>query len=579
MPESNSRLAPLATHTAHFGLIRRTGQAYVDKTAYIQRMLERPMQYAFLARPRRFGKSLLVSTLAHLYSRAHDDLFQGLAIRQSGFLDSVPRCPVLTLDMSGVRAGCPQDAYDDLREVVTEQCLKLGLAPPDDLPPWIAFNRLLLQLSDTCAQGVVVLVDEYDAPLTDLLGADPPPSESVRTQVMDHLRHFYRTLKRREDCLRFVFVTGITRFVNAGMFSALNNLEDLSSRSAYHAVCGFTEAEVDAYLAAHIVHSAVNYGCSPAHLRTEMRRHYDGYRFVPHNEPVYNPVSYLRALDQLTDRRDAQVIRAMGFPRPWVDTGKPSFLFRHMKRRGLGLRDIDASPAGIWEAFSLQDPPLNALMFQAGYLTLRTDEGAVRLDYPNREVVASLQKGLLCAYLGKPVGRHSAVMQLIEAMAAALQAGDCRQACACFDRILDKVTYRELERASDFQVALHLVCSIMTGVLGAASETLGRKGRSDIVAETEEAFYVFELKRNGTVKEAVDQIIAQEYGHKYFGEGKQVIGIGLNFVVPDKEAAEMWEASARNFDMETVNLLARRDGATAVVKAGSSLTVGAMQDV
>ena len=561
-----SVLKPISTSSSDFAFIRNNGHLYVDKTAYVQRLLEAPDKFFFLARPRRFGKSLFVSTLAHLHARACHDLFLDTDIHRSGFLARVPQCPVLALDMSGIGMESPEDAYNDLRAIVDEQCLALGLpASPSALTPWSALNRLLLQVRGE--QGVVVLVDEYDAPITDLLGSHLPLADRTQRQVRQYLRYFYRTLKRRDDCIRFAFITGITRFSSAGMFSALNSLVDISSRSAYHAICGFTEAEISAYLADRVALAARNYGCSPAWMRAEMQRHYNGYRFIQRSERLYNPISYLRTLEQLADPQEAQTIRDQGFPRPWVDTGTPHFLFQHMKARHLGLRDIGESAADVGEAFDLHNPPLNALMFQAGYLTLSMD--GARLDYPNQEVRTSVKEGLLGAYLGKPAGRDSAIRQYVNDMAVALEDGDGQRACACFDRILDQTTYGELERESNFQIALHIVCAMVRGVLNVESEVIGRRGRADIVAETKDAFYVFELKRNRTVKEAVNQIVAKGYGDKYRDAGKTVIGIGLNFIVPEKSAHELWEASARNFEMQTFTLYPARDDAPAVAYTGA----------
>lgn len=548
-----SFLKPISTSSSDFAFIRRNGHLYVDKTAYVQRLLKAPDKFFFLARPRRFGKSLFVSTLAHLHARDCDDLFLDTDIHRSGFLARVPQCPVLALDMSGIGMESPEDAYNDLRALVDEQCLALGLpASPSALTPWSALNRLLLQVRGD--QGVVVLIDEYDAPITDLLGSHPPLADQTQRHVMQYLRYFYRTLKRRDDCIRFAFITGITRFSSAGMFSALNSLVDISSRSAYHALCGFTEAEISAHLADHVALAARNYGCSPARMRAAMQRHYNGYRFIQRSEYLYNPISYLRTLEQLADPQEAQTIRDQGFPRPWVDTGKPHFLFQHMKAHNLGLRDIGESTAGIGEAFDLRNPPLNALMFQAGYLTLRANDAGVRLDYPNQEVRASVKEGLLGAYLGKPAGRDSAIRHYVNDMAVAFEDGDSQRACARFDRILDQTTYGEWERESNFQIALHIVCAMVRGVLNVESEVIGRRGRADSVVETEDAFYVFELKRNKTVKEAIDQIVAKGYGDKYRDAGKAVIGIGLNFIVPEKSAQALWEASAQNFEMQEFTL-------------------------
>lgn len=546
-------LAPLATHTAHFGRIRRTGQVYIDKTAYIQRMLEETIQYAFLARPRRFGKSLLVSTLEHLYARESDDLFQGLDIHASGLMEAVPRCSVVTLNMAAVKGDTPQEIKEEMGRLVRTQYALLDLAPRQHAAlPWSALNDLFLALAERRGD-IVVLVDEYDAPITRMIENSVFSSADQQT-VMSYLRDFYSTLKHWDKYIQFAFVTGITKFSDAGMFSALNNLHDVSHLYPYDAICGFTETEIDRFLAEHVKRSATNYGCSTARLRSELRRQYNGYRFLPGSEPVYNPISYLRALTQLTHPRGAATIRRHGFPRPWIDTGKPYFVFQYMKAQRLGLGDIDDSLAGIWESFDVRRPPLNALMFQTGYLTIASEGAEDRLEFPNREVAAAIREGLFWTYLGKHAGSNI-VRGLIADMAAALEVGDCEQACVCFDRILDGVTYGELAAESHFQVSLHIVGYRLEAVLGVEAEVAGRKGRSDIVVETRDAFYVFELKYNRTVQEAVEPMRAKGYGDRYRGRGKKVIGIGLNFrVPPDAADRAAWSHAKDNYAMQTAVL-------------------------
>ena len=190
----SSGLAPLATDTADFGFIRRTGQVYVDKTAYIQRMLETPLRFAFLARPRRFGKSLLISTLKHLYARKNDDLFRGLAIHRSGFLEAVEPCPVLALNMARVKGDAPADIERELLRVVRSLSRWFGLPlPAADARPWGALDDVFSDLSLQHGQ-VVVLVDEYDAPVTRMI-ENPAVSDDDRQRVLSHLRDFYGTLK------------------------------------------------------------------------------------------------------------------------------------------------------------------------------------------------------------------------------------------------------------------------------------------------------------------------------------------------------------------------------------------------
>ena len=560
-------LPTLPRDTAHFAAIRRRGQVYVDKTAYIQRMLEEDTRYAFLARPRRFGKTLLLSTLKHLFERASDDLFRGLDIERSGFLARVPRMPTLQLDMSGTGSFDPEiDLHRSLRRVVGAALRPHGLpAPAPDALSWEALEDALwaLQARDG-GEGVAVLVDEYDAPLTDMWSDGPSPSDARQERLLDHLRIFYRVLKKMDAYLAFVFLTGIVQIPGAGLFSALNNLRNLSAEAAYSAICGFTEAEIDRFLPRHVEQAARNYGCSPRAMRKTLQTHYDGYRFAWTREPVYNPISYLTALAQLSKRENAREIRATEFPRPWVDTGRPQFLFRLMQAKGLTLHDLDYGATDVRADFDLRQPALNALMYQTGFLTLKTAQGKPILDWPNLEVEASLQESLFFAYLGKPMGKESRERALMLSMAEALRQGDCGQAIANFDRILDRVPYALLQAESHFQLALHTVCSMIRSVLRVDSEVLTRRGRADTVVETRAAIYVFELKLDKSREEALRQLQRRGYRDKYAAEGKRVVGVGLNFIKHPNEDGQ-WTASPRNYEWalgeeKELPVRAREDG-------------------
>ena len=560
-------LPTLPRDTAHFAAIRRRGQVYVDKTAYIQRILEEDTRYAFLARPRRFGKTLLLSTLKHLFERASDDLFRGLDIERSGFLARVPRMPTLQLDMSGTGSFDPEiDLHRSLRRVVGAALRPHGLpAPAPDALSWEALEDALwaLQARDG-GEGVAVLVDEYDAPLTDMWSDGPSPSNARQERLLDHLRIFYRVLKKMDAHLAFVFLTGIVQIPGAGLFSALNNLRNLSAEAAYSAMCGFTEAEIDRFLPRHVEQAARNYGCSPRAMRKTLQTYYDGYRFAWTREPVYNPISYLTALAQLSRRENAREIRATEFPRPWVDTGRPQFLFRLMQAKGLTLRDLDYGATDMRADFDLRQPALNALMYQTGFLTLKTAQGKPILDWPNLEVEASLQESLFFAYLGKPMGKESRERALMLSMAEALRQGDCGQAIANFDRILDRVPYALLQAESHFQLALHTVCSMIRSVLRVDSEVLTRRGRADTVVETRAAIYVFELKLDKSREEALRQLQRRGYRDKYAAEGKRVVGVGLNFIKHPNEDGQ-WTASPRNYEWalgeeKELPVRAREDG-------------------
>ena len=540
--------------TSDFVYLRTREQAYVDKTAYIERMLTEPLKYVFLARPRRFGKSLLLSTLRCLYARAHDDLFQGLDIQTSGFLESVPRCPVLALDMSDVAANSVENVNADLRSVVEDQCLALDLEPPPDrCTPWSALNHAIQRAHLQYERPVAVLVDEYDAPITDMLGYEPPLAHQDKTQILYSLRRFYRVLKRQDSCLEFVFVTGISRVEGAGLFSSLNNLIDISLAHDYGALCGFTEEEIQRDFRAHIACAAATYGSSPDDLCSDLRYHYNGYRFTPGSEPIYNPVSYLSVLKQLLHPVRAQEIRATGFPRAWVDTGMPYFLFQHMKAHQYDARAIEKDPQRIQARFDLAHPDLTSLMFQTGFLTYaRNERGETILDYPNPEVEYAFKEGLLLTYLGQTAPSNK-MNRLWREMEDALIQGAFKRACGCFNRMLDGVTFHMLGHESRYQGFFYMVCSLMPALVRVAAEVSTLRGRSDVVIETADAFVAFELKRNRSAQAAIQQIEERNYGAKYAEQGKPVYGVGLNFREPKgRKPSDAWDSAAQHWQMEQI---------------------------
>ena len=542
-------LASLPIDAYNFATLRRQGLAYVDKTAYVQSLLAEPVQFAFLARPRRFGKSLLVSTLEHLFTRTDDALFQGLDIARSGFLAQVPRLPVIKLDMADVGGRTPREIREDLRDIVGYASAQWGANVSEIAAPRRALRHLFQHIERAYGK-CVVLVDEYDAPLMGLM-TRPTFSARDREEARADLREFYRTLKTWERVIHFAFVTGILDIGGAGLFSALNNLRPLSDRVRYNAICGFTEAEIDRFLQPHIDAAARNFGRSPSALRALLRTHYNGYRFVVRGEAVYNPVSYLTALDKLSTREDAQAVVDTAWPRPWVKTGEPYFLFQHIRQRGTALTDVDFSPQGVQDALDLRKPTLNALLFQSGYTTFKRDaHGQPVLDFPNREVATAFHEGLFSHCFSRQLGENGRERQLIRYMANALATGDCASALDAFDRILDGVTYAELAAESHFQLALHIVCFEVRSVLRVDAERMTRQGRADIGVETRDTFYAFELKLNQSAAAAMRQIKERGYLDRYADAGKRVVGIGLNFIKPPKDAGgdARWEPSQGNYE-------------------------------
>ncbi len=544
-------MLPLPLDRFNFGTLRRAGEVYVDKTSYIQRMLEERVQFAFLARPRRFGKSLLVSAMAHLFARTDDALFRDLDI--AAYLPRVPRLPVIALNMAEVGGNSPREMRDDLRDMVRYAGARFGVAVPDDMAPRRALRRLFEQVEKTCGQ-CIVLVDEYDAPLTGIMTrAAFAPRDQEETQA--DLREFYRTLKNWERVIHFAFITGILDIGGSGLFSALNNLRHLSDDARYDALCGFTEDEIDRFLRPHIEAAARHMHCTPDEMRRVLRAHYNGYRFSPQGEGVYNPISYLTVLDRLATPATAQDVIDTGLPHPWVKSGQSLFLFKRIQARGTPLTENDMSAGGVRDALNLQKPTLNALLFQAGYTTFKRVRGAPALGFPNAEVRTAFYQGLFAHWFGEPAGRGSRLFRLIRQMGAAFERGDCAAGLAAFDQALDGLNYAVLQTESHFQLAFQIFCEVASDILGAAewsveAERLTRWGRTDLVLETSDAIYVIECKLNQSVDAALQQIVEKDYLGAFAGRNKPAIGIGVNFDRPSGDVRR--EAAKANYQWDAI---------------------------
>ena len=289
-----------------------------------------------------------------------------------------------------------------------------------------------------------------------------------------------------------------------------------------------------------------------------LQAQYNGYRFSSAaSEPVYNPISYLTVLRQLTRPQYAAQVRAQGFPQPWIETGQTHFLFRYLQARGQPLTENDISKGGARDALDVQRPTLNALLFQAGYVTFARAPGPRALGFPNLEVRTAFYAGLFRHWFREPTGRGSRIFKLIRAMGRAFEARDCGAGLAAFDQMLDGMNYALLRAESNFQIAFQILCEVASDILNephdlhAASERLTRWGRTDLVIETRHTFYVIEMKVNRSVAAALEQMVRPDSLGAFARRGKRVVGLGVNFDKPTGDAYRdasqahyQWEAMA-----------------------------------
>ena len=378
----------LTSYTYSFEELIRGQFLYVDKTEYIWNMIRPATTGYFLSRPRRFGKSLTVSTLKAVF-QGKKELFKGLAIYDKPY--DWKQYPVIHLDMNGLDFSSAEELESSLCDLVTEAAVSHDLTL-ESASAASMFRTLINRLAEK--EQVVILVDEYDKPILNNLG------KSHAQKILDKLKVFYSVIKAFESKERFVFVTGVTKFCHVSLFSELNNLTDISMDYDYATMFGYTQCEFETYFADRIDLACNHLKLSRETLLPEIKQWYDGYKFHADAETVYNPVS----LAQFFTKR-------YEFNNYWFSTGTPSFLMELIKKTRFDFEDVLSRPvsAVAFEAFEVDKIDPLSLLLQTGYLTIRSLERKFnmpwfRLDFPNREVSVSFNTYLLNAYVEKSSG-------------------------------------------------------------------------------------------------------------------------------------------------------------------------------
>ena len=489
---------------------------YVDKTEYLYRIVESPGAY-FLSRPRRFGKSITISTLYELY-RGNRLLFKGLRIEDKW--DWTKQHPVIRISLTaisfqsiGLRAALDQELrrQAELHGFV----LKMeGLA---------ARFRELIDVLAAAGPKTVVLIDEYDAPIINYLGTNLELANENR----EVLREFYTVLKDCDTQLELVFLTGVSKFSKTGIFSGLNNLVDLSMHPDYATMLGYTQSELEENFAEEIEAAGQKLGMSRQVLLAEIRNWYNGYRFEETAQTVYNPVSVNNFFSQKK------------FENFWFATGTPNFLINLLKERGIfDLHAIGQSTLDF-DSFELNDIRPFGLLYQTGYLTIqgRDEFGQYTLDYPNREVKNAMISYLLEAFSGVNKGTGTSLAIKLE---KGFIANDLDTVFRTLQEIFAHIPYFLHEKYPEkfFHAAIHLLFTYMG--IRIHSEVCTSDGRVDSMVETDTHIYILEYKLDKTPQEALAQIRKKQYYRNAWEKGKPVIGIGVQFSSTTKNI-EDWE--------------------------------------
>ena len=506
MGKGNGMARKYPIGNSDFTKIRTQGKLYVDKTDLVYKITS-DYDYCFLSRPRRFGKSLLVSTL-EAYFLGQRELFAGLAME--GLERDWVKYPVLHLDLSGVNYSREGKLEAGLNGVLSsweqEYC---GEVSGDIFE--VRFRRVIERAHAQTGRRVVVLVDEYDKPLLDAID-----DEALVARNQDALRGFYGVLKGMDEHLRFVFLTGITRFAHLSLFSGLNNLKDLSMAGAYATLCGITAGELRANFGEGVRQLAERQGQTVEEAYGKLEAMYDGYRFSPDVQAgVYNPFSLLNALEE----------REYG--RYWYETGTPQFLFKLMVQDRVRVAELGSYPMDESDlaARGVAELGAAAALYQTGYLTIESyADGLYTMRLPNGEVEEAFFKGLL-RYLFPRNGR--AVVS-IRTFTGQIQAGDAAGLMAGLHAFLAWGDYRV---AGEAELYFQNVMLIIFKLLGqdARAEYATSDGRIDLVVETPRFIYLFEFKLDKSAEEAMAQIEGKGYAAPFALGRRAVVKLGVNF--------------------------------------------------
>lgn len=501
-----------------FERIRKENYLYIDKTDLIWKMTKES-PFVFLSRPRRFGKSLLTTTLDS-YFQGRKDLFEGLKIM--ALEKEWENYPVIHVDLSAAKNQPDSIELQKTILFIMKPLIEEFGKDDDEQTPGKLLSGMIRRAYETSGKQVAVIIDEYDAPLLEVLHEEERLPEFRRV-----MQEFYQPLKVSEAMIKFCFITGITKFSQLSIFSTINNLTNISMDSKYAAICGITEDEFATDMAPDIAILAEAYECTPEEMRAKLKLQYDGYRFADVSPEIYNPFSLLKCFSQ---KKIANY---------WFESGTPTFLIRqmqHFRTDIMGMDRIEASATSFdrpTEAMTTALP----LLYQSGYITIKDYDRETEsyiLSIPNKEVRVGLVDGLIPAY----TGLDGSLVQDGFALKfyRALRKDDMTAAMDEMKAFLASIPYVEgfKKKLADvaategfYEYTFWLIFNMMN--VYARTQVKCHGGRIDFVVLLPETTYVFELKVNGTAQEAIDQINSKGYALPYQTEGRRVVKIGVQF--------------------------------------------------
>lgn len=506
-----------------FSQIVENGFVYIDKTKLIYDLVHDGKIY-FLSRPRRFGKSLLLSTLK-CYFEGRKELFKGLAIER--LEKDWRRFPVFHIDFNGKNFTNSGELEQTLTTFVEKQEAVYGR---DMLSTTLGdrFASVLKAAHTQTGHRAVVLVDEYDKPLLDVLDMNVKTMVNGQERLLDEwhrdvMKGFYSIFKAADEDLQFVLLTGVTKFSQVSVFSGFNQPDDISMDERYDALCGITEDELYSTFGEQIRTMAVRYKTSEEDMKQKLKRKYDGYHFSPGMLDIYNPFSVLNALSKkmLSDF--------------WFSTGTPTYLIRLLEHYDEHLNEIVSKyyPKEEFIDYKADKEAPLPMIYQSGYLTIKDwnmEMDSYLLDFPNDEVKRGFLTMLASSYFKTREVTSSWVMQVV----CVMEKGDCKQLETLLASFFASIPYSqrrkedEREKERYFQYTFYLVLR-MISCFAVYIEKEQSEGRVDCVVETPEYVYIFEFKRDGFAEMALRQIVERGYAREYATDGRTVYQIGCNF--------------------------------------------------
>lgn len=508
-----TKLYPIGMQT--FSEIREEDFLYVDKTEYIYRMTHTSGKYFFLSRPRRFGKSLLVSTMQS-YFEGKKELFKGLAIEK--LEKDWTEYPVLHFSLAGGKHMEKDQLVRYLLYILKVNEEKFGIVN-DSPDPNVRMLNLIKTVYEQTGQKVVVLIDEYDAPLLDVVHEDT--SLGVLREVM---RNFYSPLKDSDRMLRFVFLTGITKFSQLSIFSELNNITNVSMHQEYAGICGITKEELLDKFDEDIDVLAGRLGLTHEQALSKLKENYDGYHFTWPSSDIFNPYSLLNCL------AEGQMNSY------WFGSGTPTYLLNMMRKYDFTPIDLGEQMDASKDDFDAATETMTTIMpllYQSGYITIKNYDPETELytlALPNKEVRIGLYRSMLPYYLA---AKSAMCNTTVAKMSSLINKGNMDGALQLLKTFWETVPYCDnTDYEGHYQQTMYIIFALLTNFRILVEQHTFR-GRTDITMETKDTIYVIELKFNKSAQEALDQINNKHYADGFALRGKTMEKIGMNFMIDE----------------------------------------------